>query len=315
MHKKVSIIVPTYNRCHLLGDTLDSVVCQSFQSWECIVVDDSSHDHTEELMEFYCERDQRIKFYRRPKVSIKGANSCRNFGFSKSTGDYIIWFDSDDLMTPDHIEKKIKAIQEYDSDFIIARTRNFNDCKLLEPYKYIKKPYGIKAGDFILLKIHWYTYDIILKREVAVHIEWNEHMRSWQDYNYFCKMLLVSENGRYLDEVLTHRRLHDNSIQTVLKRDDITFQKELLENRIFTFEDIEEKLDPYTRRELIFGMMNLCYDLARKKILPLKWKKVKDYVRHDFGYSSMILFNLAVISAFFFSKGFFILEQAKPKRT
>ena len=92
--------------------------------------------------------------------------------------------------------------------------------------------YGIKASDFILLKIHWYTYDVMLRREIAEKIAWNPAMESWQDYNYFCKMLLVSEKGGYLDEVLTLRRLHDNSIQTILKKNDLNFQRELLDNRI-----------------------------------------------------------------------------------
>ena len=313
MQNKVSIIIPTYNRCHLLGETLDSIISQSYSNWECIVVDDASKDHTVELIEFYCKRDSRIKYYSRPQILSKGANSCRNYGFSKSSGDHIIWFDSDDLMTPDHIEEKVAFLGASNSDFIIAKTQNFNAKGFLEPYHYIKKPYGIRAADFILLKIHWYTYDVLLRREIAEKISWNEKMSSWQDYNYFCKMVLVSENGSYLDKVLTNRRLHSDSIQTALKRNGRNFQKELLENRIFTFEDINEQVDEETRRELVYGIMNLYYDLARKKTISTKWQKTTVFVKQELGKRSMVLFNLAIISAFLSGRGFSILEKAKAR--
>ena len=250
MQNKVSIIIPTYNRCHLIGKTLDSIISQSYQNWECIVVDDASQDHTSELMEFYCRRDLRIRFISRPKEKLKGANSCRNSGFIRSCGDYIIWFDSDDLMTPDHLEKKVDKVKLRELDFVVACTQNFRGTKMMEPYRYVKKAYGIKRFQIYPVKIHWYTNDVMLRREIAEKITWNEQMKSWQDYNYFCKMLLVSEKGGYLDEVLTLRRLHDNSIQTILKKDDLNFQRELLDNRILTFEDIEVKRYLYDKKRI-----------------------------------------------------------------
>src|SRR5690606_6473581 len=112
MEPKVSIIIPTYNRCSLLGRTLDSVMSQTFSSWECIVVDDGSTDYTSEIMHFYTTIDGRIKYLVRPNHLSKGANSCRNYGFKMSRGSLIQWFDSDDLMLPLFLEIKVKAIQE-----------------------------------------------------------------------------------------------------------------------------------------------------------------------------------------------------------
>ena len=89
MQNKVSIIIPTYNRCHLIGQTLDSIISQSYKNWECIVVDDGSTDYTDELIEFYCRKDFRIRYFRRPKNRLKGANACRNYGWSKSSGRVI----------------------------------------------------------------------------------------------------------------------------------------------------------------------------------------------------------------------------------
>ncbi len=62
----VSIIIPTSNRAQILGETLDSVLAQTFEFWECVVVDDGSTDYTAELMDFYCKKDTRIRYFHRP---------------------------------------------------------------------------------------------------------------------------------------------------------------------------------------------------------------------------------------------------------
>lgn len=112
MQTLVSIIIPTYNRTHLLGGTLDAVIAQTHKNWECIVVDDGSSDYTEELLEFYCEKDSRIQFHKRPEGRIKGANSCRNYGFVISKGDFINWFDSDDVMLPEFLKDNLRGFKE-----------------------------------------------------------------------------------------------------------------------------------------------------------------------------------------------------------
>lgn len=310
---RVSIIIPLFNRSKLIRETLNSILKQNYQNWECIVVDDGSTDNSVEVVEGYCFGDSRIKVYKRPDELLKGANNCRNYGFSKSSGKFIIWFDSDDLMTPNHLKSKLKAIQAGDLDFIVAKTQNFKGSEILEPYKYVMPAYGIKASDFILLKIHWYTYDVILSRKIAERISWNEKMKSWQDYNYFCKMVLITEKGSYLDEVLTYRRLHEESIQTNLNRDIQTFNSELLENRLLTYNDINEYTDPQTQRELIFGMMNLCFELA-KSLINIKYvKEVTDIVESELGKASKFHFKLAMSSARLLNKGHYFLNRAKQR--
>ncbi|HEX9600942.1 MAG TPA: glycosyltransferase family 2 protein, partial [Mariniflexile sp.] len=63
----VSIIIPTYNRGHLIGETLESVLCQTYDNWECLVIDDGSTDNTDALVQGYLNKDNRIKFYHRPE--------------------------------------------------------------------------------------------------------------------------------------------------------------------------------------------------------------------------------------------------------
>jgi glycosyltransferase involved in cell wall biosynthesis len=105
----VSIIIPTFNRAHLIGETLDSVLAQTYTNWECIVVDDGSKDTTEQLMKSYCEKDSRFQYHKRPSDRPKGANACRNYGFELSRGEYVNWFDSDDVMLEGFLKIKVEA--------------------------------------------------------------------------------------------------------------------------------------------------------------------------------------------------------------
>jgi glycosyltransferase involved in cell wall biosynthesis len=106
----VSIIIPTYNRAHLIGETLDSVFAQTYANWECIVVDDGSTDETGKLLATYYAKDNRFRYYHRPSNRLKGANACRNYGFELSKGKYVNWFDDDDVMLEDFLKIKVDAL-------------------------------------------------------------------------------------------------------------------------------------------------------------------------------------------------------------
>lgn len=115
----VSIIIPTYNRAHFISETLDSILAQKYNNWECIIVDDGSIDNSEFVISKYVELDSRFHFYHRPDDRIKGANSCRNYGFELSKGEYVNWFDSDDIMLDNFIIDRIQSFQER-TDFVIC---------------------------------------------------------------------------------------------------------------------------------------------------------------------------------------------------
>ncbi|MFN3640765.1 MAG: glycosyltransferase family 2 protein, partial [Flavobacterium sp.] len=106
---KIDIIIPVYNRAHLIMDTLRSIQCQSFKDWNCFLIDDGSEDNLEEVVGEFIQIDNRFHFFKRPPDRRKGANACRNFGFEKSTSPFVYWFDSDDLLKPNALETYIHA--------------------------------------------------------------------------------------------------------------------------------------------------------------------------------------------------------------
>ncbi len=105
--------------------TLDSIVAQSYTNWECLIIDDGSTDQTELTIDEYSKKDSRFKFVKRPINLIKGANSCRNYGYTLAKGRYINWFDSDDIMKPTFLEKKVAAFKD-NTDAVIHRNNYAN---------------------------------------------------------------------------------------------------------------------------------------------------------------------------------------------
>ncbi|RXG12336.1 glycosyltransferase family 2 protein [Leeuwenhoekiella aestuarii] len=99
MQPKISIIIPVYNREEIVCKTLQSLKNQTLSDWECIVVDDSSTDDTLHTIQQFIKADNRFQLFERPKTTRKGPSSCRNIGLSKSKSNFIIFLDSDDLLS------------------------------------------------------------------------------------------------------------------------------------------------------------------------------------------------------------------------
>lgn len=212
----ISIIIPTYNRAHLIGETLDSVLAQTHSNWECIVVDDGSVDNTQDLLKMYCENDKRFQFHYRPNHKQKGANACRNLGLFYAKGKYVVFFDSDDLMTENHLEVKLLGINNNNIDFVITRTKYFNfESKDIDTY-YNFESSKITSTNYIKQKINWLTLDVCIKTNIAKQISFNEKLQSGQEYNYYCKLVKITTNALFINEVVSLRRHHKESTRQTL---------------------------------------------------------------------------------------------------
>ena len=103
---KVSVIVLTYNRAHMVSEAIDSILNQTFKDFELIVVDNESVDNTEEVIKSYT--DERIRYFRHQNNGLVAVN--RNYGISKANGEYIAFCDDDDLWMPEKLERQVKLL-------------------------------------------------------------------------------------------------------------------------------------------------------------------------------------------------------------
>jgi glycosyltransferase involved in cell wall biosynthesis len=217
MQPLVSLIIPTFNRVSLLGETIDSIIAQTFKQWELIVVDDGSTDHSKELLEFYTKRDNRIKYYNRPLERLKGPNACRNYGFELSRGKYINWLDSDDILYPKALKRKVDHIKSND---VIITTLNYINERKEVLHKVHKYKSSNLVRDYLVGKITFYTVTPLWRKEFLVDQEelFDEKISYLDDWDFNLRMLYKKPKMIFLDEALIAVRVHEASLSQQIIR-------------------------------------------------------------------------------------------------
>lgn len=213
MNPLISIIIPTYNRAHLIGETLDSILAQTYTNWECIIVDDGSMDNTKSLIDKYVGADSRFSYYYRPETLSKGASSCRNYGFELSRGEYINWFDSDDLMLKNNLEVKVNYFQNNpEFDFLYSGFSYFNNSEIFFDKLSVFKSENI-LDDLVSNKVKINTLSIIWKKNFLLGRDlFNEKIFKGEELEFYIRMFSEGEiKYGMLSESLCLVRLHDDS--------------------------------------------------------------------------------------------------------
>lgn len=119
----ISIIVPCYNQAQYLDECLQSVLDQTFQDWECIIINDGSPDNTEEVAVKWVEKDLRFKYLSQIN---KGVSAARNLGIEKAEGRYIQFLDGDDILQCFKLEYQFEILERIDKiDIVYGGSRYF----------------------------------------------------------------------------------------------------------------------------------------------------------------------------------------------
>ena len=312
---KIAIIIPVYNRESLLSFTLESIINQSFVDWECIIVDDQSADDSFAVMEAYQKKDNRIKVYKRPKELKKGANACRNFGFKKSTASHIKWFDSDDIMLPNHLEVSYKALADNHLDFVVTDTMNFdheNGEMLDKPYDFDRNKAVITAENYALSHVCWITDDFLGKREIVANITFNENITTDGDeYNFFVRILHLPINGVLINEVVTLRRIHTNSLSMQNGENSVNYFTKIANVKYQTAKDLVLYNNKKLIRWFLSGYVRYSFDLAKEKEPIPFCKPAFMLICRYYSVSKGMAFILALGVAKYFGKGYGISKYAR----
>ncbi len=135
----ISFIIPTYNRATIISRTLDSVLAQTFMDWECLVVDDFSTDNTKEIVDSYCTKDTRFQYF--VNEGKKGAQGARNTGVKYAQGEWIQFFDSDDIMHADLLESMFCTMREDNTHSDVytcfSNVINYKTKDIVDTFKWI----------------------------------------------------------------------------------------------------------------------------------------------------------------------------------
>lgn len=157
---KVSIIVPIYNVEAYLEECVNSLVNQTLQDIQIILVDDGSFDQSGKMIDDYAASDNRIVALHKANG---GQSSARNLGLKHASGEYILYVDSDDYIVPDACEKLYEAALNFDADIIQGDLKNEESIITENPSfrKILSENQRISAKQFLKEKIQTQTYDIV----------------------------------------------------------------------------------------------------------------------------------------------------------
>lgn len=228
--KKVSIIIPVYNTGNKLCRCLDSILAQSYQDYECIVVDDGSTDDSSTIIDEYAIRDTRFKVVHKENG---GVSSARNYGLNIASGEWLVFIDSDDSLMPDHIASLMDAATD-DVDLVMTGFRFMHPDKTTEHGYNIGKYIGIESirkfisgTEFLRFQVPWdRTY------RNKENLFFDEKLSLGED-RLFCYQYLLNCKGIATIGKITY--IHDGTDETTLSYR--TYPSSMNKHRLSVFKD------------------------------------------------------------------------------
>jgi glycosyltransferase involved in cell wall biosynthesis len=215
LKNKVTIIMATYNRSHFILETLISIQNQTYSNWECLIIDDGGTDNTLEVITPILEEDPRFKFLRRADIYKKGLPGCRNYGLDLATGDYIIFFDDDDIVHPQNLELCVNELSvkqisfcRYDREvFFNEFDYNFNYSKEYSSFKIDVD----QIGEMITNKLPFNSCAVMWKNECFTENRFVEHLMYAEEWELYSRILSCGITGVSIKKCLFYGRKHANS--------------------------------------------------------------------------------------------------------
>ena len=183
----ISIIIPMYNTEKYVSECLDSILAQTFDDYEVIIVDDCSTDSSCHIVEEYIPKftkngTERLRLVR-SKVNSGGAGAPRNIGLSLSRGEYVFFMDSDDAITQTAMEELYSVAQKFPADFL--HCEKFYHVPNA-PFTTDKKFFSISSGE----KVEFVTEPTVISQDLAVRV------RDYTNRRFYNRLPLGSNNRR-----------------------------------------------------------------------------------------------------------------------
>lgn len=313
MSELISIIIPTYNRAFLIKDTIESIRVQTYSNWECLIIDGNSSDCSEDIIPSYFKFDERFQYIRIVNSQKEGPNYLRNYGFQIAKGEFVYFFDSDDILKPNALSTYLSKFT-YNIDAVIARIEKIDlvSGKLLGENT-------IKSNNLIIDYFKGYVSFYVcgpLWRKSFLdkqEILFDEKIKNLDDFDFNLRMIYTNPNLIFLDEALVKYNQHQHSLKKEvmkLNREEINSAffarnkhlKLLKEKNNHQLKEIEEIVIEHRkeilRRALISS--NVIYIEMFNSIIGyyLKNLKVSKFFKITIG---LVLFKI-------FKKGYFLLK-------
>jgi len=255
MQPQLTIIMATYNRAHFIVETLESIRKQTFSNWECLIIDDGGTDNTSEVIAPVLDEDSRFTFLKRPDNYQKGLPGCRNYGLDLAKGDYIIFFDDDDIVHPQNLELCIKELEKSEISFCRYEREVFTE-EFNYGFDYSKEysSFFIDINDLEKLlnnNLPFNSCAVMWKKECFAgnrFVEYLMYAEEWELYSrilssgikgisirkclFYGRKHLKSNTGEFFTHNPVRRKSHCDAIVLVIKN---LKEKQLLTNSLIRY--------------------------------------------------------------------------------
>ncbi|MGI8952804.1 MAG: glycosyltransferase family 2 protein [Chitinophagaceae bacterium] len=199
----VSIITPCYNQAEYLAETLESIKKQTYQNWECIIISDGSPDNVKEIAEKFIEIDKRFIFF---DTENGGPSVARNFGIKKSSGEFILPLDGDDLISSNYLEECVKAMINFPDATIVYGTA--------EKFGLINEKWPLPKYDFqkLLFANIIHCSGLYRKKDWKNIGGYDERMRDGiEDWEFWINLLKNNSKVLLLENITFYWRIKNTS--------------------------------------------------------------------------------------------------------
>lgn len=301
----ISVIVPCYNQAEFLPQTLQSVFDQTWQNWECIIVNDGSTDNTEVVALNWCKKDERFIYLHQVNG---GVSKARNEGIKFVKGSFIQFLDGDDLISKDKLSRSLEiAVQNNDSVIVISNFEMFTDN-----IDHTSKPYcKLIQSDF--------NYDTFLEKwdvdfTIPIHcgffssellegFSFNINLKGREDWFMWLYAIKKTKRCIFINEPFALYRIHKNGAT----KNYVLMQENFIKANQYIYELLSED-----GRQIIYNKILNLYSNENSKNIRLleKGLNVQDYIEIDKGRET-----LGFIGSIFFrilrKTGHLILNREK----
>lgn len=222
LNPKFSIITASYNYENYIKETIESVLAQTYNNWEMIIVDDGSKDNSIKVIKEYCLKDSRIKLLTHENNENKGLVETVKLGIKNSANEWIVFLESDDTITPNYLEKKLSIIKENpEVKFIFNDVNLFGNKERIRVYDdyFIKVKKNLSENPYPNKQLKCFKHDnmvstfsaVACKKELFDKIDYNSPINALLDY-YLWMQIAQKTSLYYIDEKLTNWRMHNSYI-------------------------------------------------------------------------------------------------------
>lgn len=193
----ISIVIPVFNAEKYISETLDSLIKQTYSNWECFIIDDGSTDHSKDIIQEYCKKDNRFHYFYQEN---SGPSVARNNGLKLVEGEYIQFLDADDVLMPERFDVLLQEYTKAESNIILysdlwlGKNENIYEKSIMLLPASLEKDLSFnEMYRYFAVKFIFIPACILFPANSLKGKTWNTSLNHSEDWDFYLSVLNQSE--------------------------------------------------------------------------------------------------------------------------